>query len=64
MQISPQFIKKNNRHEKENYRLISIPSVISKILNVFFMIKSIKKLTIHCLDIRWATEKDMAINIH
>ena len=32
MQISPQFIKKNNRHEKENYKLFSIISVISKIL--------------------------------
>ena len=31
MQISLQFIK-NNRHEKENYRPVSIISVISKIL--------------------------------
>ena len=32
MQISPQFIKKNNRHKKENYSPVSIISVISKIL--------------------------------
>ena len=32
--------------------------------NVVFMIKSIKTLTIHCLDIRWATERDIALNIH
>ena len=27
-------------------------------------IKSIKALTIYCLDIRWATERDIALNIH
>ena len=32
MQISPQFIKKSNRHEKENYRPVSIISYMSKIL--------------------------------
>ena len=34
MQISPQFIKKNKRHEKENYRPVGIVSVISKILEL------------------------------
>ena len=33
MQISTQFIK-SNRHEKENYRPVSIISVISKILEL------------------------------
>ena len=28
------------------------------------MIKSIKTLTINCLDIRWAIERDIALNIH
>ena len=46
----PSLDKKNNRHEKKNYRPVSIISVISKILaNVVFMIKSIKALTITCL---------------
>ena len=35
-----------------------------KYSNVVFMIKSIKALTINCLDIRWATERDTALNIH
>ena len=46
----PSLYKKNNRHEKKNYRPVSIISVISKILaNVVFMIKSIKALAITCL---------------
>ena len=32
---TPQFIKKNNRHEKENYRPVSLISFISKILERF-----------------------------
>ena len=35
-----------------------------KYSNVVFMIKSIKAFTIHCLNTRWATERDMALNIH
>ena len=35
-----------------------------KFSNVVFIIKSIKTLTIHCLGIRWATERDTALNIH
>ena len=35
-----------------------------KYLNVVFMINSIKTLTIDCLDIRWATERDIVLNIH
>ena len=35
-----------------------------KYSNVAFMIKSIKTLTIHCLDIRWATERDTALFIY
>ena len=61
--ITPVY-KKNNRHEKENYRPVSIKSVISKILNVAFMIKSIKALKIHCLGIEWDTQRDTALNIH
>ena len=34
-----------------------------KYLNVAFMIKPIKTLTIHCRDIRWATKSDIALNI-
>ena len=35
-----------------------------KYSNVVFMIKSIKTLAIHCLGIRWATERDTVLNIH
>ena len=35
-----------------------------KYSNVVFMIKSIKTLTIYCLDFKWITEKDSALNIH
>ena len=35
-----------------------------KYSNVVFMIKSINTLTIDCLDIRWATERDIVLNIH
>ena len=35
-----------------------------KYSNVVFMIKSIKTMAIHCLDTRWATERDIALNIH
>ena len=35
-----------------------------KFSNVVFIIKSIKTLTIHCLGIRWATERDTALNSH
>ena len=35
-----------------------------KYSNVVFMIKSIKTLTIHCLDMKWAFERDAAVNIH
>ena len=35
-----------------------------KYSNVVSMIKSIKTLTIHGLDIRWATERYTALNIH
>ena len=32
--------------------------------NVAFIIKSMKTLTIHCLGIRWATERDTVLNIN
>ena len=35
-----------------------------KYSNVVFMINSIKTLTIYCLDIRWATERNIVLNIH
>ena len=38
--------------------------IYPKYSNVVFMIKSIKTVTIHCLDIRWATERDIILNIH
>ena len=43
----------HNRHEKD-----------TKHLNVGFIIKSIKTLTVHCLGIRWATERVTALNIN
>ena len=64
MQILSQFIKENNRHEKENYRPVSIIPVCPKYSNVVFITKFIKTLAIHCLDIRWSTERDTAFNIH
>ena len=57
-------MKKNNRHEKENYRPVSIIPVISKILERCLYDQIRKTMTIHCLDIRWATERDIALNIH
>ena len=49
---------KNIKHEKENYRPVSITSVTSRILGTFvFMIKSIKALRMHCRNIRWAAER-------
>ena len=44
--ITPVY-KRNNRHQKENYKPASIISVISKYSNVVFMIKSMKTLRIH-----------------
>ena len=35
-----------------------------KYSNVAFMIKSIKILKIHCLDIEWDTQRDTALSIH
>ena len=35
-----------------------------KYSNVVFMINYIKTLTIDCLDVRWATERDIVLNIH
>ena len=35
-----------------------------KYSNVVFMIKSMKTLAIHCLDIRLATQSHTALNIH
>ena len=61
--ITPVY-KKNNRHEKRITDLLVSYLLYSKYSNVVFMIKSIKTLAIHCLDIRWATERDVALNIH
>ena len=35
-----------------------------KYSNVVVMVISLKTLTIHCLDITWATERDIALSIH
>ena len=48
-------------------RIIDLPVLYllyPKYSNVVFMIKSMKTLTIHCLDIRRATERDTALNLH
>ena len=50
--ITPVY-KNNNRHEKENYRPVSIISVISKILERCLCYQIYKNI-----GIRWATERD------
>ena len=57
MEISPQFIKKIIDTKKRITDQLVSYLLYSKYSNVVFMIKSIKTLAIHCLDIRWATEK-------
>ena len=64
IQISPQFIKKIIDTKKRIIDLLVLYLLYPKYSNVVFMIKSIKTLTIHCLDIRWATERDIALNIY
>ena len=64
MQISSQFTKKIIDMKKRIIDLLVLYLLYSKYSNIVFMIKSIKPLTIHGLDIRWATERDIALNIH
>ena len=62
--ISPQFTKKVIDTKKRIIDLLVLYLLYPKYSNVVFMIKSIKTLTKHCLGIRWATERDTALNIH
>ena len=64
MQISPQFIKKIVYTKIRIIDLLVLRLLYPKYSNVVFMIKSIKALTIHCLGVRCATERDIALNIH
>ena len=64
MQISPQFIKNITDTKKRIIDLLVLYLLYPKYSNVVFMIKSMKTLAIHCLDIRWAAERDIALNIH
>ena len=61
--VSPVY-KKIIDTKKRIIGLLVLYLLYPKYSNVVFMIKSIKTLTIHCLDIRWATERDIALNIH
>ena len=63
MQISPQFIKKTIDTKKRIIDLLVLYLLYPKYSNVVFLIKSIKALKIHCLDIKWVTERDIALNI-
>ena len=64
MEISAQFITKIIGTRKRITDLLVLYLLYPKYLNVVFMIKSIKTLTIHCLDIRWANERGIALNIN
>ena len=58
-------LDKKNRHEKKNYRPVSIISVISKILAKRCLYDQIyKSIDNNLSDIRWATERYIALNIH
>ena len=50
--------------KKRIIELLVLYLLYPKYSNVAFMIRSIKTLTTHCLDIRWTTERDVALNIH
>ena len=63
MQISPQFIKETIDTKKRIMDpLVLYPKFELMSSNVVFLIKSIKILTIHCLEI--ATGRDTALNIY
>ena len=62
--ITQLYNKKIINTKKQIIDLLVLYLLYSKYSNIVFMIKSIKTLTIHCLDIRWATERDIALNIH
>ena len=55
---------KSNKHEKMNYTPVSVISDMSRILDRCLYDQIIETLTIYFLDIKWATERDTALNIH
>ena len=61
--ISP-FIQNIIDTKKRITDLLVLYLLYPKYSNVVFTIKSIKTLAIHCLGMRWATERDTALNIH
>ena len=61
---TPQFIKKITYTKKRIIDLLVLYLLYPKYSNVVFLIKCMKTLTIHCLDIRWATERYVALNIY
>ena len=58
-----QVYKKITDRKKGIINLSVLYLLYPKYMDAFFMIKSIKTLTIHCLDIRLATKRDIALNI-
>ena len=64
MQISLLLIKNKIDTNKRIIDLLVLYPLYPKYSKIAFMIKSIKALTMHCLDIRWAAESDTALNIH
>ena len=61
--ISP-FIQNIIDTKKRITDLLVLYMLYPKYWNVIFTIKSIKTLAIHCLGMRWAAERDTALNIH
>ena len=47
-----------------NYRPVSVISDMSRILDRCLYDQIIETLTIYFLDVKWATERDTALNIH
>ena len=60
--ITPVYKKLDTK--KRIIDLLVVYLLYPKYLNIVFMIESIKKLTINCLDIKLATKRDTALNIH
>ena len=61
--VNPVYIKIIDT-KKRIIGLLVLYLLYPKHSNVVFMIKSKKTLTIDCLDIRWATKRDIVLNIH
>ena len=55
---------KSNKHEKMNYTPVSVISDMSRILDRCLYDQIIETLAIYFLDVKWAAERDTALNIH